>query len=217
MTISRRRFLSAAATGFGVLAVTAPLAAQPAPARLSGEERELVGRLEQYLNGFRTVAARFIQVASDGSYAEGRIRLQRPGKLRIDYDPPSQVLIITNGQFLVYWDKSNDQITHVPINSTPAGILVREQIALTGGELTITRLARRSGLVELTLVRTEEPAEGSLTLVFNENPLLLRQWIVTDAQGISTSVTLTDASFGVRFDPEVFEFRDPNVFGRQTN
>jgi outer membrane lipoprotein-sorting protein len=205
---------ASAAVALSLLAPQALAATRPAAAKLSDDERAAVGRLEQYLNEFRTVAARFIQVASDGSYAEGQIRLQRPGKLRIDYDPPSQVLILTTGSWLVYWDKSNGQITHVPINSTPAGILVRERLSLASGELTITRFARKAGIIEMTLVRTEEPAEGSITLVFSDGPLALRQWIITDAQGISTSVTLADARFGVRFDDEIFKFEDPNIFGQ---
>lgn len=219
MTMNRRRVLSMGGALLATAALTSALPAvaaprMPAAAKLSDADRESVGRIEQYLNGFKTVDARFMQVSSDGTYAEGSVKIQRPGRLRIDYDPPSKVLIITNGDFLVYWDKAVEQVTHVPINSTPAGLLVRENIQLFSKDLTIVRVDKKSGLLELTLVRTEDAAEGSLTLVFNDTPMALRQWIVTDAQGISTAVTLADARFGVAFNSEVFRFRDPNIFGQ---
>ena len=189
----------------------------PEAVTLSDAERSTVKRIESYVNDLTTVRARFIQVSTDGSYAEGTFRLQRPGHLRIDYDPPSQILIITRGDFLVYQDKAVEQVTHIPIDSTPAGLLVSKNLSLFSKDLTITGYGSGDGLLRLTLVRTESPADGSLTLIFNENPLILRQWVVTDAQGISTTVTLLETEFGVKFDPDVFVFRDPNIFGNEGN
>ncbi len=202
-----------------VLAAPWPSAMAQAPeaVTLSEDERVTVKRIEGYVNDLTTVRARFIQVSTDGSYAEGTFRLQRPGNLRIDYDPPSKVLIITRGDFLVYQDKAVEQVTHIPIDSTPAGLLVSKSLSLFSKDLTITGYGSGDGLLRLTLVRTESAADGSLTLIFNENPLILRQWVVTDAQGISTTVTLLETEFGVKFDRDTFVFRDPNIFGNEGN
>jgi outer membrane lipoprotein-sorting protein len=97
------------------------------------------------------------------------------------------------------------------------GILLADKITLTG-DVTATSLRRLPGQIQVTLVRTGHPNEGSLTLVFSDNPLALRQWMVTDAQGQRTTVTLTNVELGGSFDQSLFEFIDPRFFrGHQGN
>lgn len=184
-------------------------AAAPEPARLSTEERALVGRIEAYFNGVRTMRARFLQAASTGQTAEGSVVLQRPGRMRIEYDPPVPVLIVADGTWLIYHDRGVNQISYLPLGSTPAGILVEDKIDLDGGGLTITDFSRAAGIIRITVVRTASPADGSLTLVFSEGPLELQQWRVVDAQGVATTVSLSEIETGVKLDPELFRFIDP--------
>ena len=120
--------------------------------------------------------ARFLQAASTGQMAEGSVALQRPGRMRIEYDPPVPVLIVADGTWLIYHDRQLNQISYLPLGSTPAGILVEDRIDLDGGGLTITGFSRAAGVIRITIVRTTSPADGSLTLVFSENPLELQQW-----------------------------------------
>ena len=185
------------------------LAAAPVPARLSADERALVGRIEAYFNGVRTMRARFLQAASNGQTAEGAVALQRPGRMRIEYDPPVPVLIVADGTWLIYHDRGVNQISYLPLGSTPAGILVEDRIDLDGGALTITDFSRTAGIIRITVVRTATPADGSLTLVFSERPLELQQWRVIDAQGVATTVSLSEIETGVKLDPELFRFVDP--------
>lgn len=187
-------------------------AQQPAPARLTAEDRADIDRIEAYLNGLMTLEARFLQVTSTGEYAEGKLYLQRPGRLRIEYDPPVPVLIVANRGLLTYYDKELEQVSHVPLGSTPAGVLVREKIALQSDEFVITGFARESQTLRLSLVRASDPLEGNLSLVLADRPLELKKWMVTDAQGVTTTVSLLDARVGGRLDPELFEFVDPNFF-----
>lgn len=179
------------------------------PAALTPQERALVDRIETYFNGVRTMRARFLQAASTGQTAEGSVALQRPGRMRIEYDPPVPVLIVADGTWLIYHDRQLNQISYLPLGSTPAGILVEDRIDLDGGELTITDFDRDAGVIRATIVRTASPAEGSLTLVFSENPLELQQWRVVDAQGVATTVSLSAIETGVKLDPELFRFVDP--------
>lgn len=210
----RRQALAAAARSFALAAVLLAvpgitLAAAPEPARLSAEERTLVGRIEAYFNGVRTMRARFLQAASTGQTAEGSVVLQRPGRMRIEYDPPVPVLIVADGTWLIYHDRGLNQISYLPLGSTPAGILVEDKIDLDGGGLTITDFSRAAGIIRITVVRTASPADGSLTLVFSEGPLELQQWRVVDAQGVATTVSLSEIETGVKLDPELFRFVDP--------
>ena len=181
---------------------------------LNDGDREDLNRIESYLNGIDTLQARFLQVSSTGEYAEGDVYLDRPGRMRIEYDPPVPILIVAMGRSLVYYDKELEQVSWVRTSSTPAGFLLRESISLNDQEeVTVTGFERDASALRVTLVRTEDPFEGQLTLVFADKPLVLKKWIVTDAQGVATSVSLQGTRFGLELDSELFQFRDPSIFG----
>lgn len=188
-----------------------PAGADVARAKLNGEDLALVKQIEDYLNEMRTVKARFLQITSEGGFAEGDFYLSRPGRLRIEYDPPMPVLIVADGAFLVYYDRELKQVSHLGLDSTPAGILVAERISLFSGDLIITGFEREAGAARLTVVRAADPLEGTLTLVFSEAPLALKKWLVTDAQGVVTTISLMGAEYGVELDPELFKFKAPKI------
>lgn len=203
---------------FGLVLVLALLALTPqsraqdaTPAKLSEADRAAVQRIEEYLNSVQTVDARFLQVSSNGSYAEGKMYLSRPGKMRLQYDPPVPVLIIVAKGNLIYVDKELQQVSYVDADDTPAGFLVRENISLFAEDLIITDLVREAQTLRLSLVRAEDPLEGALTLVLSDRPMQLKKWVVTDAQGITTTVSLLGARFGAKIDHELFVFRDPRT------
>jgi outer membrane lipoprotein-sorting protein len=184
-------------------------ATEPAAPVLSSEEQADIARIEQYFNAVRSMRARFLQVASTGQTAEGTVFLQRPGRMRIEYDAPVPILIVADGTWLIYYDRKLGQVSYLPLGSTPAGILVEDKIRLNGGALTITGFEHEADVIRVSVVRTDSPADGSLTLVFSDNPLQLRQWRVIDAQGITTTVSLADVETGISFEPRLFEFTDP--------
>jgi outer membrane lipoprotein-sorting protein len=191
-----------------VVALALAPAAQAAsvkPAELTERDRADIKRIEDYLNGITTMRTRFLQVSSDGAVASGVLTLARPGRMRFEYDPPTPTLLIADGTFLIFIDKQLDQTTHVFLRNTPVGVLVAEDVKLSGA-VTVTRMVRGAGALRVTVVRTDEPAEGSLTLVFADSPLQLRQWLVTDAQGVQTTVTLADLEFGVPVKREMFRY-----------
>jgi outer membrane lipoprotein-sorting protein len=187
-------------------------AAPPRAATLSAAERADVGRIEAYLNRIRTLQARFLQVTSTGELSVGTLFISRPGKLRIEYDPPVPILIVAARGVLTYFDKELEQVSEIDLESTPAGILVRETVSFFSGDFTLTRFRRQAGAARVTLVRTEDPQEGSLTLIFSDRPLTLRKWIVTDAQGVKTTVSLLKTRFGLPLNPELFQFEAPDPF-----
>ena len=188
---------------FGVLAVSGGTAATAGAATLTAEDRADIARIEAYLNKLGSVRARFIQTTSTGAFAEGRLYLRRPGKLRLDYAPPVKLQIFADGFWLIYVDGELEQANHVPLSATPARVLVAENIRLSG-DITVTHIERTAQMIRLYLVQTEEPDAGALVLVFSDNPLTLRQWRVIDAQGISTRVSLVNPEFNVFIDNKVF-------------
>ena len=169
-------------------------------------------RIERYLNGIKTMEARFLQISSDGSYSEGTIHLSRPGRMRIEYDPPNPIMVIADGSSLIYVDKEMEQATAIFLSLTPADLLLRENLSLTSEEILITGFKRSPGIIRVSLVKAESPLDGQLTLVFSDMPLELRKWAVNDAQGVKTTVSLLGSRFGIKVDKTLFDYEMPDPF-----
>lgn len=215
--LSCRILLSAAAvalpllTGAGVFAPSAVQAATssgPAAYAPTAEDQVFLKAAESYMSALKTLQARILQITSSGSSQEGMVSIKRPGKMNLSYDAPSQVKIIADGTWLIYVDKESGQVTHLPLDSTPAGILLRESVRFSDPDIIMTGIRRSKGVSEVDLVMASDPAAGSLTLVFADSPFELRQWRVTDAQGIETMVSLFNARTDVKFKNELFVYTD---------
>ena len=192
-----------------------PLAAraQVRPAPLTPQDQADLVRIQAYLNAVRGLHARFLQVAPDGRTSEGQAWLQRPGRMRFQYDPPAPFLLVAGHGLLTFYDSSLKQTSNIPLGSTPLSILLGDQVNLLTGTLTVTAFRRLPGQLQVSLTRTAMPQEGTLTLIFADPPLTLRQWVVTDAQGKQTTVTLYDVQLGGNYDSKLFNFIDPRFFG----
>ncbi|MGI4975572.1 MAG: LolA family protein [Janthinobacterium lividum] len=186
--------------------------AQAQPAALTTQDEADLARIQQYMNGVRTMKARFLQTASDGRVSNGVAWLQRPGRMRFQYDPPSPLLLVAGHGLVVFHDAQLDQTSNIPEERTPLGLLLDADIRFTG-PVTVTGLQRGPGQIQVSLVRTATPQEGTLTLVFSTPPLALHSWVVLDAQGRTTTVTLFDQQFGGTFDQSLFSYVDKNFFG----
>ncbi|MHA1598408.1 MAG: LolA family protein [Alphaproteobacteria bacterium] len=182
---------------------------------LTAQDRKDLARIQDYMNRIKTLKSKFLQSSSNGGFAEGTLYLSRPGKMRIEYDPPAQFLIVADGTWLIYHDKELEQMTHLPLGSTPAKIIVDDKLSLFSDDPKVTKIERGRGVIAVTLISDE--GEGSMTLVFSDRPLALKKWIVTDAQGIRTSVALLSSRFGVALEDKLFKVKllqpepDPNV------
>jgi outer membrane lipoprotein-sorting protein len=203
--IDRRTALLTGVTLAGFLTVgwDAPAVAQTP---LAGQDRADLARIEAYLNGVRSLKARFTQTAPDGDVTQGTALMQRPGKMRFQYDPPSPFLLVANWGILFFRDSQLNQTTNIPLSRTPLGILLGDQTTLSG-DVAVTKFVRLPGQLQVTLVRTANPGEGSLTLFFADNPLILRQWIVLDQQGKQTRVSFTNMEVGAVLDAKLFDYR----------
>ncbi len=180
------------------------LAGLPAAAAIpESDEAEDLARIEAYLNSLTSLRADLVQINPDGTVVTGRLYFARPDRLRIDYDPPNDILIIANDWDLLYYDRKLDQESHLFTSQTPLGFLLEDEIRLSGG-VTVTKVERRAGELLVTLVRTDEPDQGALTLVFAERPLELRRWTVVDPQGLQTQVLLENLQTGVALDKALF-------------
>lgn len=184
-------------------------AVEPKRVILSEADKAEVERVETYLNGITTLKARFLQVSPNGASVEGDAYLSRPGRLRLQYDPPSPLLVVADGTFLIIHDSQLGEPSWLPLNSTPAGVLVRPNVKLQGGDVAVTRVTRMPGVIRVSLVEADEPGAGEITLVFSDRPFMLRQWQVRDTQNQVTTVSLFEAQNGLTLDSKLFEFKDP--------
>ncbi len=200
---SRRHVLLAAAVLVG---------GRSAAGALPPADRDVVARIEAWLQAVTTLRARFTQLAPDGRMSTGRVFLHRPGRLRFDYDPPSRVQLIASDWRLIFVDWAARQVNVLPLSQTPLAFLLDEQVRLSG-DLEVRAVQRRAGELAVEVVRTKDPDQGRVVLVFAEQPLELRRWAVTDPQGLTTTVLIEEPEYGVALDPALFRFRDPQIFG----
>jgi outer membrane lipoprotein-sorting protein len=188
------------------------LAAGPAAAELSATGKATLKRVEAYLEGVRTFQARFIQVSDNGGIAEGRIYMQRPGKMRIEYKPPVPLILVATGKLIIMYDRKLDQTTHLPLAASPAAWLLGDRLSVRD-KIDVTEVRKAGGRIYVSLVEKGKAAKGSLHLVFLDKPLRLREWIVVDAQRRRTKVVLVDAQEGMKLDPRLFLFERPAKSG----
>ena len=193
------------------LLLATPVLAQAPAAVLSARDRADVARIEVYLNQLRSLHSRFLQVAPNGGMSQGQAWLVRPGRMRFQYDPPSPFLLVGGHGLLVFYDSQLKQTSNIPIDSTPLGLLLQDNLRLSG-EITIVSFARQPGALQVGVVRTRSPGDGTLTLYFTDQPLALRQWTVLDAQRQETRVTLSNVEVGGTYPDSLFEFIDPRFF-----
>jgi len=177
-----------------------------ASSALSNNDRTEITRVEKYLNELLTLKSRFLQATSTGDFSEGTFYLSRPGKMRIEYDPPAELLIVADGTWLIYHDIELDQITHLPLQTTTANILLEKKIRLIGGDLEVSKVEKAPGIIGITVVPSDEDT-GQLTLVFSDKPLELKKWIVIDPQGITTSVSLLSTQRDISLDQKLFKVK----------
>ena len=215
----RQMTLAAAAlVGLGILALAVAIAgsrqakadetiaAASKSRQLSEGDRTDLDRVSAYLSGLSDMQGHFLQVGPDGSLAEGRFYLRRPGRLRFEYTPPQQMLVVADGTWVAVKDGFS-ATQRYPLGSTPLGILLQSHVNLAE-EVRVLSVERQPGVLRVKLQDKSGNAPGDLTLVFDEPSLQLRQWVVTDAQGLQTTVALRGVQSGLRADNSLFVLKD---------
>lgn len=205
----RRNFFGRVSAALLALALAAPVPAARAAPPLSAADQETVARAEATLNRIRAIESRFIQSSSNGGFAQGTIYVSRPDNLRIDYAAPSPLQIYGDATWLIYLDYQLKEASQVPIRATPAAFLVGDRLSLTG-DLTVTRVERRTGRVWLDVVRAEDPDAGTLRIVLDRAASTLLGWVVIDPLGVETRITLIEPAFNQPIDKRVFIYSPPD-------
>ena len=210
MLFVRRRVVLQAGMALAVALASRSAFAQAHAAVLTDEDQATLVAVAQYLNGIKSLKGRFLQIGPDGASTAGTVWLDRPGRMRFQYDKPSPLLLVAGHGQVIFNDSQLGQTTNIPIDQTPLGLLLADTISLTG-DVTTTDLERPPGQLQITLVRTKTPGDGSLTLNLEAPKLALTGWSVVDAQGRETKLRLTNVERGGSFDQSLFTFTDPDA------
>lgn len=203
MTMLARRHLLAVLAAAAAFPAFAARADTARASKLSAQDAATLNEVQKYLDGIHTLRSRFQQYAQDGGVAAGTIYLQRPGKMRIVYDPPTPILIVSDGRAVYYWDSKLEQLSQIGVEDTPAWFLLRPQIKLSD-DVTVTGFRHEPGVLRIAMTETKSPDQGSLTLVMSERPFELKQWTVVDPQQRQVTVMLESPEYGVPLDPNLF-------------
>jgi outer membrane lipoprotein-sorting protein len=169
------------------------------------DQQAEIQRVEQYLNGIQTLQARFTQTGSDGRAAAGTLSLQRPGRMRFEYDPPSTVLIVADGSQVTMADFKDRSMSQWPIGWTSASFLAAKEVKLSG-DLTVTGITRAGDELRVSLVQTKRPQEGRVDMVFVDQPMLLKGWTVWDSKNVPITVSLSNVRTGMPLSRDLFRF-----------
>jgi outer membrane lipoprotein-sorting protein len=182
------------------------------PGVFDANQRALVDRVSLYLSTIQTLVGDFVQVGPDGTRTEGQLYLQKPGKIRFEYNPPSVIQVIADGQSVVVRDKKLATQDLYPLAQTPLRFLLADQIDLARDTNVI---AVNSDDVFATITIEEKQqfvGTSRLMLMFGAKDLQLRQWTVTDPQGYDTTVAVYNLDTTKRPDPSLFKINyDNNV------
>jgi len=177
----------------------------PAIAAVDGRaQRATVDRLTAYYNSVQSLTGTFTQIDPDGSRRTGDVYMQKPGRVRFEYDPPSPVELISNGQSVAVRDRRLNTQDLTPLSQTPLRFLLAERVDL-GNDPHVEGIYQDERVI--TVVMQEKvPMLGTyrLLIMFDAKDYALKSWIVTDPQGYDTQVTLTKAQVNKKPDPRLF-------------
>ena len=184
-----------------------------ADSNLGPEDIADLNRVSAFLNEVGSLEGRFIQVASNSVQDSGNFYFRRPGGLRFEYDEPNPILIIANSNWVVFNDRKLKTVDRYPITATPLRLLLKKNIDLAN-EAHIVSVEREPGNLVITAREDKGPAQGQLTMIFSDPALELMQWIITDAQGFTTTIALRDLRRDTKISPRLFRVDEATPFRR---
>ncbi len=209
MTLTRRRLTAALA----LLPVAASAFAQTAfgqtpPAGLSADDQAMVDKAVAYLQGLGEAKGRFTQTDGRGAVTTGDLFLKRPGKARFAYDPPSGLLVVSDGGSVSVADSRLKTFDSYPLGQTPLSLFLAKTIRLDKG-VQVTRVARAADGFIITARDGKKETAGQLQLAFADNPMALKSWAITDAQGRTTQVRIDSLERTSGLSGDLFVLKDP--------
>jgi outer membrane lipoprotein-sorting protein len=224
LRLTKIALLTAFALTCTALTCTAPTAAlaQGAKNQFSGliavpnfnaADKARIAKATDYLQNLYSASGRFQQTDYRGRVTEGNWWLQRPGKMRFEYDAPYSVVIVSDGKNVNMWDPRLETLDKAPLSETPLSLFLARQIRLDQG-VVVTAVSSNAQGFYLKARDRRKQVEGSITLGFDQSPdgkVRLREWTIVDAQNRATRVVLTSFHPGGADRPDLFVLNKPQT------
>lgn len=205
MTHMNRRL---ALLGLSALVLTPAAYAQTAPVVLQGADRAAgLAAANRTLNGFTRLQGRFTQTSPGGARSSGTVYIQRPGRMRFQYDPPASLLIVSDGSVVSMRDTELRTTERTPLRSTPLNLILGQNIDLERNAR-VLRVSRAGPWLMITARDRGGQTDGQIILQFFGENAELRSWDVIDATGARTRITLTGVTQPSSFERSLFRLED---------
>jgi outer membrane lipoprotein-sorting protein len=160
-------------------------------------------RLSEALNAIHSLKAEFTQIDPNGAIEQGEAYILKPGKMRFEYKPPSNVLVVSDGIDVAVFNNKLNTADRYPLASTPLNILLSDRTNLSANR-NVIGIDHRPGEIVVHARSNDRRMTGNIAIVFSDPGFALKQWTVVDAQGLATTVTLHNVQTGVPLQPELF-------------
>ncbi len=160
-------------------------------------------KVENFFKSLKTLEANFIQVGPSGKVSNGKIYLDLPGKLRIDYEKPNNLLITCKGFWLTIQNRNLKTTNNIPLESSPFSILINKKMNFDN-KFFITSLSNTSGIIELKISNPKNNRKEALILEFSEKPFILKKWTIKDTFGDVTTVLIHKAKYNNKLSHLLF-------------
>jgi len=212
-----RVFASLRIAAIGAFAATAVLAAPPATspapasnsqraaAALDPGQRALLEKVNTYFNSVTTLVGKFVQVGPDGNKTEGQFYMQKPGKIRFEYNPPSPIELISDGDTVAVRDTKLVTQDIYPLSQTPLKFLLSDKLDLMKDANVVGTYQDELFVTVVIEERNVLAGTHRLMIMFGKKDMQLKQWTVTDPQGYDTTVAVSDLDTGKKLDPKLFK------------
>ena len=183
------------------------------PTNFNAADKARIQKATAYLQGLSAGQGRFEQTDFRGRVTQGNWFLQRPGKIRFEYDPPYSLLIVSDGTRVKMWDPRLKSFDQYPLSETPLSLFLSKQIRFDEGVIVTQITSNNQGFILKARDRRRQ-VEGSVSLVFDQSAngsISLREWTVTDAQNRPTRVHLTTFVYATNLKPDLFVLNKPQI------
>ena len=170
-------------------------------------EKISLNEISSYFNAMTTAEAQFSQFTDTGETSTGRLFIRRPGRIRFEYDPPEATLVVVGGgQVAVFDPKSRDELLRFPLRHSPLSLVLERTVDLAQRDMVVAHFEAESQTA-VTLQDPENPDYGFIQLIFTDNPVQLRQWVVQDNYGGRTRIVLDSLTQGGKLSNVLFNIQ----------
>jgi outer membrane lipoprotein-sorting protein len=200
ISLTRRHMLGALAVAAASTAMPLNLFAQAAAAASNGSTAQAIA---DHFSSVGSMQGEFVQFGPKGEQTGGKFFIERPGKLRFNYDDPSPIRVIADGKNVAIGNMKLKTWDLYPLSKTPLSLLLAQRIDLSSGS--VKSVKEESDLTTIALGNNTVFGNSTITMMFDPKTYDLRQWTITDNQGKDTSVMVFNVKTGVQFDDKVFK------------